>query len=595
MSASPAQPARRLSLRLLLACDLIEVRPASLTLRGFLSEQGIPEEELLPCELALTEACNNAIQCASPAGRRLPVAVEAICDDLWIEFRVEDHTPGFAWPEAVALPDPERESGRGLFLIEAVMDEVAYLVGRGGNCLVMRRRRRARRGGGLPEDSTDLLRLRRKVEEDDRIIRDMANELSSCYESLAAIFRYSAEAERTANIQDFSGRLLEDLIRITGAAWYVFRLLADEESRLTVFAASEPTLYLDPLPAGPGDVQTTAAESRAIIGRRDVWFDTPGGLRPEDPLAVAKPGAVGLVHPVFFGETGVGTLAVGGSASTLTFTAAKISVIHTFADFLAIQIVNARLHQERVSGLLVNRELEIARHIQQSLLLKTLPELPGFELAGYCESASQVGGDFFDVVRLTDTSFLLMISDVMGKGIPAAMFAVLLRSLVRALRDLAPRPAQLLAQVNTLLFQELSEVEMFITAQLVHVDLPRRRLTIANAGHCPLLMATADGAGAWTVSPDGMPLGVMVDAEFREETVTLDRDSRVLLYTDGISEAETVDGELIGQELLVEWLKHSSSARRTAAQMKEDLVAELRQCQGNQPLKDDQTFLILAG
>lgn len=595
MSASPAQPARRCSLRLSLACHLVEVRPAGLTLRGFLAEQAIPEEELVPCELALTEACNNAIQYASPARRDQPVVVEAICDENWIEFRVEDHTPGFTWPGTVALPDPVEESGRGLFLIQSLMDEVTYLQGPSGNCLVMRRRRKTAARSGPEEETAEVVRLRRKGAEDDRIIRDMASELSSCYESLAAIFRYSAEAERTSNIHDFSRRLLEDLLRITGAGWYVLRLLAEGESRLTVFAASEPTLYLDPLSVGGPDAPNTAVESGAVKSRQDAWFDPPGGLSPDDPLAAAKPGAVGMVHPVFFGETCVGTLALGGSASSLAFTAAKISVIHTFADFLAIQIVNARLHQERVHGLLMARELEIARHIQQSLLMKKLPELPGFELAGYCESASQVGGDFFDVIRLSETSVLLMISDVMGKGIPAAMFAVLLRSLVRALRDLAPRPAHLLAQVNTLLFQELSEVEMFITAQLVYVDLPRRRLTIANAGHCPVLMASADVAGAWTVSPEGMPLGVMGNAEFREETIALERDSRVLLYTDGISEAENADGELIGQELLIEWLKHSSTSGRSAAQMREDLVAELRQCQGNQALKDDQTFLILAG
>jgi serine phosphatase RsbU (regulator of sigma subunit)/anti-sigma regulatory factor (Ser/Thr protein kinase) len=595
MSASPGQPAQRLSLRLLLACDLVEVRPAALLVRNFLSEQGLPDEELTPCELALAEACNNAIQYAPPGNQRQAVAVEAGCDPAWIELRVQDHTLGFKWPETFELPDPQRENGRGLFLIHSLMDEVEYLQGRQGNCLVMRRRRKHPGGTGCVGAGTELQRLRRTVEEDERVIRDMASELSSCYESLAAIFRYSAEAERTSNIHDFSRRLLEDLLRITGAEWYVLRLAAEEESRLTVFAASEPALYLENLPVPTGNAGASSVESRAVRSRQDVWFDPPEGLSPGDPLAAGKPGAVGLVHPVFLGETCVGTLALGGAGSATTFTAAKVSVIHTFADFLAIQIVNARLHQERVDGLLVARELEIARHIQRSLLLKSLPELPGFELAGYCESASQVGGDFFDVIPLSDTSLLLMISDVMGKGIPAAMFAVLLRSLVRALRDLAPRPAQLLARVNHLLFQELSDVEMFITAQLVHVDLPRRRLTIASAGHCPVLMATADGAGAWAVSPEGMPLGVMKDAEFREEVVTLDRDSRVLLYTDGISEAENADGELIGHELLTEWLKHSSLAGRTAAQMKLDLVAELRQCQGNQALKDDQTFLILAG
>jgi serine phosphatase RsbU (regulator of sigma subunit) len=188
-----------------------------------------------------------------------------------------------------------------------------------------------------------------------------------------------------------------------------------------------------------------------------------------------------------------------------------------------------------------------------------------------------------------------MISDVMGKGIPAAMFAVILRCLVRALRTQAPRPARLLAQVNQLLFDELSEVEMFITAQLAFVDLASRRMVVASAGHCPLLITTAGGTGYRVISPEGMPLGVLVDAEYKEETVPLERDARVLLYTDGITDAENANGEVIGQELLMEWLKQGSLDGRSAEQMREDLVAELRQCQGNQVLNDDQTFLILAG
>jgi len=88
---------------------------------------------------------------------------------------------------------------------------------------------------------------------------------------------------------------------------------------------------------------------------------------------------------------------------------------------------------------------------------------------------------------------------------------------------------------------------------------------------------------------------VLVDAEYKEETVPLERDARVLLYTDGITDAENANGEVIGQELLMEWLKQGSLDGRSAEQMREDLVAELRQCQGNQVLNDDQTFLILAG
>src|SRR5207244_13408913 len=109
-------------------------------------------------------------------------------------------------------------------------------------------------------------------------------------------------------------------------------------------------------------------------------------------------------------------------------------------------------------------------------VVKTRPPLTGFGLAGYCESARQVGGDFYDVVKLSDHSLLMVIADVMGKGIPAAMFAATLRSLLRALPELTHQPSELLSRVNRLLFDELSEVDMFITAQLVYVDASQRRL-----------------------------------------------------------------------------------------------------------------------
>ncbi len=326
--------------------------------------------------------------------------------------------------------------------------------------------------------------------------------------------------------------------------------------------------------------------------RRDVWFDQPDALSPTDPIAAVKPGSIGLVHPFYVGETLVGTLAVGKSRLRTPFTAAKINVVHTFADFLAIQIVNARLQEERVNTLLVARDLEIAQNIQRSLLLKSLPQMPGLELAGYCVSARQVGGDFYDVIKLSDTELLLVIADVMGKGIPAAMFAVILRSLLRALPELTNRPSELLARANQLLFDELSKVDMFITAQLVFVDARARRLVAASAGHCPMLIA--ESGHVRTVSPEGMPLGIVADTSFSDETATLDQTCRVLLYTDGLTEARSPDGELFGAERLAAWLKKSAAAPHTAEQLKDQLASELSRFQANIALNDDQTFLIMA-
>src|SRR2546428_5813218 len=141
MSESPGRSWRGIALRLSLACDLAEVLPAIRAVRGFLAEQGLGEKELAACELALAEACNNAINYASDVAKAKPVEVEAICNSTGIELRVNDHTPGFDWPQRVELPGVESERGRGLFLIHSLMDSSEYFRGCQENLLRLRKNR----------------------------------------------------------------------------------------------------------------------------------------------------------------------------------------------------------------------------------------------------------------------------------------------------------------------------------------------------------------------------------------------------------------------------------------------------------------------
>src|SRR5438552_702096 len=241
MSESPGKSSRGVALRLALACDLFEVRPAILAVRGFLAEQGLPDAELTTCELAMAEACNNAINYASEEGRAQPIEIEVISSLTRVELRVNDHTPGFDWPGRINLPGSDSERGRGLYLIRSLMDSTEYFRGAGENSLRMRKNRSSQ-AGRVPSPSANLEELSRRLAESEQIIGDMAEELSSCYESLSAIFRYSAERGQAVSLEDFSQRLLSDLLRITAADWFVLRLVPKEQSRLVVFTASEPAL-----------------------------------------------------------------------------------------------------------------------------------------------------------------------------------------------------------------------------------------------------------------------------------------------------------------------------------------------------------------
>lgn len=600
MSGNPAASSRPLSLRLSLGCELEEVRIAVQTIHGFLAEQGWKENDLMSFDLALVEACNNAVKYCDDAGRRHPIELEAITDIQGVEFRVHDHTPGFEWPAKIELPDPLSESGRGLYLIDSLMDYAGYFRGRRENILIMRKNRPGQ--GAVANPGADSLAgYARKLAENERLIGDMIEELSSCYESLSAIFRYTAEQAKSGSLKEFAHQLLTDLLQIISADWFVLRLVPKGESRLVVFAASEPALELEPLPLPVSGQQTPSMEIEAAMTRGRVWFDARRPMPAAGPLINVKPGATGLVHPILLGDQLVGTVTLGksptvtpaGSPNEPVFTAAQTNVVNTFTDFLAIQVANARFQEEQFNRRLVTHELQIANNIQRSLLLTSLPQLPGFNLAAFCRSAHEVGGDFYDVLKIDDHSLLLVIADVMGKGIPAAMFAAILRTLLRAAPELTHKPAALLTRVNRLLFPELSGVDMFITAQLAFIDSRQRHMVAASAGHCPL--AVAQPGEVRTFAPEGMPLGILEDTLFQEESVELPENCRVLLYTDGLTDALNSSREHFGQQRLMDWLGRTPQTGQTAEQLKDELAGKLAQHQLNTALNDDQTFLIMSG
>jgi serine phosphatase RsbU (regulator of sigma subunit)/anti-sigma regulatory factor (Ser/Thr protein kinase) len=579
---------RPATLRFALPCELNQVRQAAQTVHRFLMEQGCGEDILTACDLALVEACNNAIKYASESSRTRPVGVDIACTAEQLEIRITDHTPGFDWPERVELPPPESESGRGLFLIQSLMDSANYLRGKAENILVLRKSRAS--AGAKNGGSTDA------PLDNDHLITGLLDEVSSCYESLSAIFRYSTEQSKVKDLKKFARRLLADLAAIVGAEWFVFRTVQNQ-TQIEVLAASESALDMGSVIFRGENADGGFLEVDAAISRKPVLFDEKRELVAADPLRL-KPRSRGIVYPVFVGEHFVGTLTLGknaspGGSSARAFTASQTNVIATLAQFLAIQIVNGRLQEELVANRIIARELEIAGSIQRSLLLKELPQLPGFELAALCRSAHEVGGDFYDILKPSEDTALLVIADVMGKGVLAAMFAAILRAVLRATPELTSQPAALLTRVNQLLFDELSGVDMFITAQLVFVDAKERKLVVGSAGHCPLLIA--DSSGLKSLSPEGMPLGILADTVFASETVELPMNSRVLLYTDGLTEAMDAAGERYGQDRLVDWFKKSQAQARPARALQEDLANLLTQFQLKTGLNDDQTFLIMTG
>jgi len=582
------------SLRLEVKSTLDAARAASIRVRQFLKDNGLEEKQLSEWELVLVEATNNVAEHGNRNERDESFGLDVVAETDGVEIRVTDYTEGFEYPETVDLPDPLSEGGRGLFLIEAICDSVVYMKGKGMNCLVMRKgcdeeqivfdTDQQESGGGEEVES-----LRHQVAELDEALDGMTEELSSSYESLAAIFKFSQELSKQRDLDEFSHLILDHLLTITESDWYVLRI--KHEGELRTFSVSAETVVL---PLALSRDPDSSLELGAAKARQDLWIEGAESFTENEPLNHFSESKSGIVHPFYLNEDLVGTLSVGNTNEKKPLSAGQVNVLHTFSDFLALQILNARYQDEQIKSKVVSRELEIAANIQRSLLPKTLPEFDGFTLDGFYQSARHVGGDFYDAVITPSGGLLLTIADVMGKGVPAAMFAAILRTVLRSQQELAAQPAALLQRANQLLYDDLDGVDMFITVQLVYVSPGGDYGVCASAGHCPLLVGNPKSGKFRSIEADGPPIGIMKDLQFDDNKFDMDAGSRLILYTDGVTEARNNNGDLWGDDTLAQWWKSAIGTHLTAEALKNNLIDTVKEFVGDAAATDDFTFLVLA-
>lgn len=572
-------------------CDLRESREVSRCVRKFLAAVPLPESDLHAWELMVTEAANNATEYATEAGRQQRNRLEVFCREREIEVRLTDHTAGFDMPAQARLPSIESEKGRGLYLIQSLADEVEYLRGRAENCMVIRKKRSAPIAG-VPEGGEAAVDVGCRFLGDEQTLQAMTEELASCYESLSAIFRFSSALNQLQPTEEFTATWMQELLAIVEADWYVLRLV-DASGKELRFSKTSLSGNLDfALSLSPEASSAGSVELRAARTRQDVWFDANAPLMLVDPLSHLVRHSNGLAHPVFAEGVLIGVLAVGRLSTDAPFKAGQVNVIQTFADFLGLQVSNARFRSEHLQAKLTARELEIASTLQRSLLPERLPQMPGFGVAGYYRSARHVGGDLYDAIAVDGQGVLFAIADVMGKGVPAAMFATIFRSYLHARIDLVKQPGEFLTWLNHSLFSDLDRMEMFITAQLVFVDPAARRVQVAGAGHCPLLM-TAPGGSPVEVANTGFPLGIMPDTKYTEEVHDVLRDTRLVLFTDGVTDLENAGNEMLGIEGLKHNLQLIVNRRCNAERTVQEMAAMLQQFQGKKSASDDQAFVVI--
>jgi len=321
--------------------------------------------------------------------------------------------------------------------------------------------------------------------------------------------------------------------------------------------------------SGPGSDQVEVAERSPVS--RSLRTEIPGlDIAPNDPLlaylqsapvvieidklkldspalAALKAAGVKLAVPLISQHELIGLINLGPRLSEQEYSTDDRRLLNNLATQAAPAVRVAQLvHQQQIEARKRERleqELRVARIIQQTLLPKELPDIPGWRLAAHWQPAQAVGGDFYDFLDLPDGRLGLVVGDVTDKGVPAALVMATTRSILRAATERLVAPGQVLERVNEMLCPDIPS-KMFVTCLYAVLEPASGRLNFANAGHNLPYQRTAHGV--IELRATGMPLGLMPGMVYEEKEATLAPGESLLFSSDGLVEAHNPQRELFG-------------------------------------------------
>jgi len=285
---------------------------------------------------------------------------------------------------------------------------------------------------------------------------------------------------------------------------------------------------------------------------------------------------------------------------------ADLSVVVAFGIFAALALQRGSefsfkgsvlpSHVQRISQRArMEEELKIARETQLRLLPQHDPTVKGLDVSGICLPALEVGGDYYDYMKLSDGNLAIAIGDVSGKGVPAAMYMTLVKGVIQFASGVIAEPKQVLTETNRLVFQSFKR-GTFVSMIYAVIDINEKTLRYARAGHNPLLLVSRSRAATSAPMPKGMALGLVESQVFEktleEITVSLCSGDTLVFYTDGFSEAKNEDGEEYGEGRLLNALR-SFASKPTSREVVQAICKDIQRFTGFAPQHDDMTMVVV--
>jgi serine phosphatase RsbU (regulator of sigma subunit) len=315
------------------------------------------------------------------------------------------------------------------------------------------------------------------------------------------------------------------------------------------------------------------------------------GLNEEEYELIKEKG-IDLIIPIFLKDTLLGTLNFGKKVSGKGFSEEDIDLLDSFATQSAICLENSRLNVEELAKKKYEEEVNIARGIQFSLLPDDDVKSDKIVISGYSEPAKEIGGDFYDIIKLSDNKFLIAIADVSDKGIPAALYMSQVQAMLHFAAKIFKSPKEILTEINKQIYDQFNRFS-FVTIMIAVFDFSKMKVVTARAGHTPMIQVRK--CGIKNIFPRGIGVGLdkdkIFDNSIEETELDIENGDLYFLFSDGLSEAMNDRRDLYGIERINSVLKKYCD--KDIDQIKKYILADVSAFRNNAPINDDITFTLI--
>ena len=415
-------------------------------------------------------------------------------------------------------------------------------------------------------------------------------------ERLALLYQLSQTFNSSLDLEEVLNRVMDEVVAVTGAErGFVMLVESDSqaERRLAFKVArgmDQKTIEEPQFQLSRSTVERVAKEGKPIL-TSDAQSDERLNLRQSVVLLGIR--SV-LCVPLKLKERVLGVIYVDNRLQAGIFTHADLELLTAIAASAAIAIENARLYQVAVDKGRIERELQMAHRVQANLLPSETPSLPGWQFAALWQPAREVGGDYYDFIRLENGKTGLVIADVTDKGMPAALFMAFARSTVRASLDRSPSPSEGITRANHLICEDSIET-LFVSLFYGCLDPVSGEFTYVNAGHNPPIYISKSSGKAEAemqyLLSTGYQLGMESEAVYTQGTLSFQPGDFVVLYTDGVTDTLNVQGETFELERLSQVVIRS--ADRDASGIIAAVAEAIDEFSGDLPPVDDLTLMVI--